>query len=110
MQESGLMEIIPLICESAIWNLYPVLSHPESLQGTLLGMTAETEGLALGSMFCLHPESPQGSPLAVSGAEGWMTSHPLFADRAGNIFHSHFCSPLAIKGNILKFYDTKFYG
>ena len=74
MQDSGLIEIIPLICKPVIWNLYPVLSHPESLQGAQLGMTAETEGLALGSLFCLHPESPQGSPLAVAGAEGWMAS------------------------------------
>ena len=29
MQESGLTEIIPLICTSAIWGLYPVFSHPE---------------------------------------------------------------------------------
>ena len=40
---------------------------------------------------------------------GW-PHHPLFADRAGNIFHSHFYSPLIIKGNILKFYDNNFYG
>ena len=74
MQESGLIEIIPLISKPAIWNLYPVLSHPESLQGAQLGMTAENEGLALGCLFCLHPESPQGSPLTVTGAEGWMAS------------------------------------
>ena len=30
MQESGLMEIIPLICPSALWGQYPVLSHPVS--------------------------------------------------------------------------------
>ena len=29
MQESGLIEIIPLICTSAIWGQRPVLSHPE---------------------------------------------------------------------------------
>ena len=33
MQESGLTEIIPLICTSAIWGQYPVLSLPESPQG-----------------------------------------------------------------------------
>ena len=29
IQESGLTEIIPLICTSAIWGQYPVFSHPE---------------------------------------------------------------------------------
>ena len=33
MQESGLTEIIPLICASAIWGQYPVFSHPEFPQG-----------------------------------------------------------------------------
>ena len=33
MQESGIIEIIPLICISAIWGQYPELSHNESLQG-----------------------------------------------------------------------------
>ena len=37
MQESGLTEIIPLTCSSAIWGQYPVRSHPESPQGTALG-------------------------------------------------------------------------
>ena len=32
-QESGLTEIIPLICTAAIWDQYPVFSHPESPQG-----------------------------------------------------------------------------
>ena len=40
MQESGLIEIIPLICTSAVWGQYPVLSHPESLQGALSGVAA----------------------------------------------------------------------
>ena len=29
MQESGLTEIIPLVCTSAIWGQFPVFSHPE---------------------------------------------------------------------------------
>ena len=33
MQESGLTEIIPLICTSAIWGQYPVFSHPELPRG-----------------------------------------------------------------------------
>ena len=40
MQESGLTEIIPLICTSALWGQCRVLSylsHPESPQGSPLG-------------------------------------------------------------------------
>ena len=33
MRESGLTEIIPLICTLAIWSQYPVFSHPEPPQG-----------------------------------------------------------------------------
>ena len=33
MQESGLIEIIPLICTSALWGQYPVSLHPEFPSG-----------------------------------------------------------------------------
>ena len=36
MQESGLTEIIPLICTSAIWGQCPVFPHPEFPQGCSL--------------------------------------------------------------------------
>ena len=51
MQESGLTEIIPLICTSAIWSQYPAFLHPESPQGAQLGVIAVAEGLAVGSPF-----------------------------------------------------------
>ena len=35
MQESGLTEIIPSICTSALWGWCPVFSHPEFPQGSL---------------------------------------------------------------------------
>ena len=38
MQESGLIEIISLICTSAVWGQYPVLSPLEPPQGALSGM------------------------------------------------------------------------
>ena len=60
MQESGLTEIISLICTSALWGQYPVLSHPQSPQGAPLGVAAVTDGLMVGILF--HPEFPQGSP------------------------------------------------
>ena len=40
MEDSGLTEIIPLICTSAIWGLYPVFSHPEFPQGLLSKVAA----------------------------------------------------------------------
>ena len=33
--KSGLIEIIPLICTSAIWVQQPVFSHPQPPQGAL---------------------------------------------------------------------------
>ena len=33
MQETGLTEIIPLICTLTIWSQYPVFLPPESPQG-----------------------------------------------------------------------------
>ena len=35
MQESGLTEIIFLICTTAIWGLYPIFAYPEFPQSSL---------------------------------------------------------------------------
>ena len=40
IQESGLTEIIPLICTSSIWGQYPVFSHLESTYCALSGVAA----------------------------------------------------------------------
>ena len=68
-QDSGLTEIIPLMCTSAPWGQYPVFSHPKFRQCSL----AHTRGL-----------------------QSLMTVNPLFTDTAGNIpfltlnnYHSH---------------------
>ena len=37
MQESGLIETIPLVCTSAVSDQYPVLFPPESPQGAPVG-------------------------------------------------------------------------
>ena len=60
MQESGLIEIFPLISTLAAWGLCSVLAHPVSPQGAPLGAAAVAMG---GSRqpVCLHPEFPQGS-------------------------------------------------
>ena len=60
MQKFGLIEIIHLICISALWGTYPVLSHPASPRGAPLGVPAVVDCLMAG--ICFHPESPQGSP------------------------------------------------
>ena len=60
MQESGLTEIIPLICTSALWGQYPVLSH---LQGS-------------------HREWLLDGRYSVSWRWLW---HPLFTGMAGSI-------------------------
>ena len=38
MQRPGLTEIIPLMCTSAIWGLYLMLSDPEFPKGAPLGV------------------------------------------------------------------------
>ena len=58
MQESGLIEVIPLIGTSAIWGQYPVFSHPEL---------------------------PQGSPAHGGRLQSLMTITPLLIDMAENI-------------------------
>ena len=40
MQSSGLMDIIPLACTSAVWGQNPLFSHPQFPQGLLLGEAA----------------------------------------------------------------------
>lgn len=59
MQESGPIEIIPMIYTLTIWGQYPIF---------------------------LHPESTQGPP---SGRRRWLVAswsqHPLFTEMAGNI-------------------------
>ena len=51
MQESGLTEIITLICTSAIWGQYPVFSHPEFPQGASLGVAAVSDELTMSIQF-----------------------------------------------------------
>lgn len=48
MQESGLIDIIPLIHTSAIWGQLTVLFHPESPWGISLGVATVTEGFMVG--------------------------------------------------------------
>ena len=72
MQESGLNEIIPFTCISAIWGQYPMLflsaHHSEWLQPKSCPIA--------GTVF------PPGFP---GGLEPLMTVTSLFTDMAGNI-------------------------
>ena len=43
MQESGLTAIIPLISTYSTWGQNPLFSHPESPQGTPLGVAAAVD-------------------------------------------------------------------
>ena len=55
MQESGLIEIIPLLCILATEGQYPVLFHLVSPQGALMGVAVVAEGLAVGSLVVSIP-------------------------------------------------------
>ena len=51
MLETRLIAIIPWICTLATQGQYPVLSHPGSPRGTLLGVATVAKVLAAGSLF-----------------------------------------------------------
>ena len=82
MPESGLSEIIPLMCNSTVCGQYPVFSHPECPQGAELGINAMAEGLAVRSSFVSTLSS-----LKAHHVMAWWLQRPLFIDMAGSIFH-----------------------
>ena len=43
IQESGLPEIVTLLCTSAVWGQYPMFSHPEFSQGSPSGVAAVSD-------------------------------------------------------------------
>ena len=71
MQESGLTELIPLICTSPVWGQYPVFSHPEFPQGSLYGVAAVWWLLDGGYSFL--PKFPQGSAAHIGGLQALLT-------------------------------------
>ena len=68
MQESGLTEIIPLICIPALWGQYPVISHPEFPQGSSRGMAAVWW---LDGRYSFFPDFLQGS---IAHQRWWLQS------------------------------------
>ena len=51
MQECGFIEIIPLICTLTMQGQYATFLHPDSLQGTQLGVAALAAGLMAATSF-----------------------------------------------------------
>ena len=91
MLETGLIEIIPWICPLATQGQYPVLSHPGSPWGTLLGVATVAEVLAAGSLFVSILSSLRAHHWGATVAAWWL-QHPLFTDIiiVGRIFLSQF--------------------
>ena len=83
----GPIEIIPLICTSVIWGYYPVLPNAQSPQR--LPLCGGCSGWGFGSLFCLHPEFPQGSPWSRLVAVGLMATASLLCWCGRPVFHSH---------------------
>ena len=54
MQKSGLTEIIPLICTSAIWSQDPVFSHHHFPQVSLWGVAASDSCEMSGTLSFLN--------------------------------------------------------
>ena len=83
---SGVTEIIPLRCTSAAWGQYPLFSHPEVPQGSLLGVA--TVWWLLSSRCSLFSSCiPSGLTRFTlgGGCNHWWLWHLLFTDMAGNI-------------------------
>ena len=51
MPKLKLIELIPLICFSAIWAQYPEFSRPEPPYGASLGVTEVIDSLTVGILF-----------------------------------------------------------
>ena len=81
MEDSGLAEITPLICTSAAWGQWTVLSHPEPPLEVQLGGCSSSLLDGLVSI----PSSLRGHHLSSWSVMIWWLQHPLFTDMAGNI-------------------------
>ena len=89
--KSGLTEIIPLICTSALWGQDPVFSHPEFPQHAPLGLAAVADDLGAGILL---PSGVPTSPTFGSGCkcDGLTTATSLVTDMESNISHSQLCA------------------
>ena len=82
VQESGLTDVIPLICTSAVWGQHPAILTP----GLLRGATAGGRGLQRLTVDGKHPVSTPRRTIVMRMAR--RLQHPLLNNTAGSIFHS----------------------
>ena len=66
MQECGFIEIIPLICTLTMQGQYATFLHPDSLQGTQLGVAALAAGLMAATSFGTQKKR-KGSKIIADG-------------------------------------------
>lgn len=100
IQESGLIEIIPLMCTSALWDQCPVFSHPESPQGALLGVVAMVKGLlAAMSFVCWYHRGHSSSTRFQKGlAFMWCGSFAPKGFKVADSFYFGFIHILSTSG------------
>ena len=84
MEESGVTEIIPFICMSAILGQYTVLLTSPAPWGFTIGSGCSPIAVRSQGFFSL-PQCPQGSRTHAGGLQSLMTVTSLFTDMPGNI-------------------------
>ena len=92
VQESGLPEIIPLICTSATRGQYPGLSHPSCPPGAPSWVAAASVGLMVGILSSLRVRHPGSCKVMV-----WWLRHPLLTDMTGNSVFTDTCITSAVQ-------------
>lgn len=84
MGESGIMEIIPFICLSAILGQYTVFLTSPAPWGFTIRNGCSSIAVRSQVFFSL-PQCPQGSQTHAGGLQSIMTVTPLFTYMPGNI-------------------------
>ena len=92
MEDSGLAEITTLLCTSAAWGQWTVLSHPEPPLEVQLGGCSSSLLDGLVSI----PSSLRGHHLSSWSVMIWWLQHLLFTDMAGNILFLSNYIPLCL--------------
>ena len=104
MQEAGLLEIIPSLCTSVLWDQYPVLSHPGLPQGTSLE-GGGLQWLAIWWWASVSTLSFLGAhPQEGCNVMAWWLQHPLFTDMAVDFFIETWKSGTVLVPNLLPFH------
>ena len=85
MQESGLTDIIPLMCISAVWGQYSVFWHPECPQELTVSRGCSLTAARWHVFFCFLSSLRAHQFTVGSGCNLRWWCHSLFTDIAGNI-------------------------